>query len=383
MENNINVNTGNQININLDNNNGKLLSKNGGFEINDSAKACIAFIAFNILFSIVISFLGISTSGLAERNFFLYTILSVLIEGMFAFAALVVCGKRDIVKNTGMNKKVNSNIVGICFLISLISLLGFSNITNVFVKILYYFGYSSVLPSMEINTFGKYIGYLVSSCLVAGFCEELLFRGVIESGLKKWGIKVAVGFSALIFMLMHGNAEQTVHQFIIGVIIGYVFYKTNNLWLGVLIHTFNNFVPVTLSYLLAILPSTETATETVTTIGLGTILVNLIVAIIVASAGIYLLKILLRKLLKENENVNGKLEEEKTNENLVVVKVDGSEETVEVNIDNGKSENSNGETLKEKPNVPGIAIFMFTLSGLYLVGEWILALLIGFLNWHI
>jgi hypothetical protein len=46
-----------------------------------------------------------------------------------------------------------------------------------------------------------------------------LFRGVILSGFRKYGFKVTVFFSALIFMIMHGNAEQTIHQFIVGIIL--------------------------------------------------------------------------------------------------------------------------------------------------------------------
>lgn len=377
MENNINVNTGNQININMGGSQGELKKPVKELTIFDSAMACVLFLVLSFLFSLFISIAGINTSDLAENHFFFYIVLHVCTEGIFALAALFIVGRKSLVQTTGMDKKVNGNIVGICFLISIISLIGFSDLTNVFVEFLQYFGYSSVLPSMKIDTFGKYIGYLVSSCLVAGFCEELLFRGVVESGFKKWGMKVAVGFSALIFMLMHGNPEQTVHQFIIGVIIGYIYYKTNNLWLGVLVHVFNNFIPVTLSFLLEILPTTETASDVVVTtteIGLGTILINLIIAILVASAGIYFLKILLNKLFKENEMVNGETKEIQTEDNLVSIKVDGSEETIEVKVD---GENLNKDGKVDKPTISGLTIVLFFAAGMYFAYEWIFYLLKG------
>lgn len=381
MENNINVNTGNQININMGGARGELKKPVKELTIFESALACVLFLVISFLFSLFISIIGIDTKNLAERNFFLYIVVHVCTEGVFAVTALLIVGRRNLIRTTGMDKKVNGNIVGICFLISIISLIGFSDLTNVFVNFLQYFGYKSVLPEMKIDTFGKYIGYLISSCLVAGFCEELLFRGVVESGFKKWGMKVAVGFSALIFMLMHGNPEQTVHQFIIGVIIGYIFYKTNNLWLGVIIHVFNNAIAVTLSYILEILPVTETAADvaadaaaSTAEIGLGTILINLIIAILVASAGVYFLNILLKKLFKENETVNGESKENQTEDNLVSIKVDGSEETIEVKVD---GENLNKDGKIDKPVVSGLTIGLFIMAGLYFVYEWLFYLLKG------
>ena len=77
-----------------------------------------------------------------------------------------------------------------------------------------------------------YLIYIIISCVTPAVCEEILFRGTIASGLKEKGFKIALFGSAIIFTLMHGNPEQTVHQFIIGLVVGYIFLKTGNIWLG-------------------------------------------------------------------------------------------------------------------------------------------------------
>lgn len=349
-------------------------AKRSEFSIFDSALACVLFIAFNIMFVIFARITGLLNSGSSFVSF----ILQALVEAVFAVAAFVVakCRKTDLIVGAGMNKKVSWRIVAFCFLASLVSLLGFGNLTNVFLELLQYFGYSSILGSISINSFWQYLGYVISSCAIAAFCEELLFRGVIESGLKKWGIKVAVGFSALIFMLMHGNAEQTVHQFIVGVIVGYVFYKTNNLWLGVLIHAFNNFIPITQAYFLSLIPTGETVTETVVAIGLGDILIDLVIALALAAAGFYIISLLIKAIINENRCING---EEKTNDNLTSIKVDGDEQSVEMSID-GVEGYESVETIKpEDKKISGATIAMFAISGLYLVGEWILYTIYGFI----
>lgn len=376
MENNVNVNMGQQININMGETKGELLKSKNEFDISDSAYACVIFIIFSILFSFLLSFSGLTwkTSSL------LYFVLHILSEGMFALASIFVAKTRNknIVKATGMDKKVNGSIIGWCFLLAVVSLIGFGNITNVFIEFLEYFGYDSTSGNIVMNNFWQYLGWVISSCFVAGFCEELLFRGVVESGFKKWGIKVAVGCSALIFMIMHGSATQTVHQLIVGIILGYIFYKTNNLWIGFFVHFFNNFIPVTEVYLLTVLSNSGSLTETaeatteVATTGLGTILVDFIVALMFAGIGLYIVVAIIKQIKKENEKLNG-LEEKTNNDNVTSIKVDGAEQSVEITID-GQNSSDN-----EKPVISKGTIIMFVLSGLYLVLEWILGTIAGFM----
>lgn len=365
-------------NVNTDNN-GQLLSvKEVGFSINDSAFACIVFILLSNLFTFVLGLTGIKlVSGT-----FGYYFTSALVELMFAVAAVFVAysRKKNLVKSTGMNKKVNGNIAFWCFLASLVSLLGFGNLTNVFLEILYKLGYSSILGNISIGSFWQYLGMIFASCLVAAFAEELLFRGVIQSGLNKWGMRISVGVSALIFMLMHGNAEQTVHQFIVGIIVGYVFFKTNNLWIGVLIHMFNNFIPITQAYLLSLVPETEVAAEVVVSqIGWGTILIDFLFAILAAWAGVYFLNMILKKIFAEDAKLNGT---EDAKENLTSIKVDGDETKVEMTIE-GSAVSADGENLssdkKERPKLSTGTIVMFAIAGLYLVGTWIFYTVCGFL----
>ena len=352
--------------------NGQLLGlKNDGFTIFDSAFACVIFIIMTNLFSVLLKLSGISLVA----GTFVYYIVHAISELTFAVSAVIVVyvRKKSLVTHTGMKNKVNGNMVFLCFLASFVSLLGFGNLTNVFLEILTYCGYSSILGNIELNNFGQYIGMLFSSCLVAAFAEELLFRGVIQSGFKKWGIRVSVGISALIFMLMHGNAEQTVHQFIVGVLIGYVFYKTNNFWIGFLIHMFNNFIPVTQAFLLSLTTPEMLETQaSAVQVNLGTILIDLIIAGITAWAGLYFLKM----IFQENDKLNSS---QVANENLTSIKVDGDETQVEMSIEGNVVSEHQSETMpEEKPKISKGAIILFALSGIYLVGTWILYTVLGF-----
>lgn len=358
--------------------NNLLDSKKVKFGVSEAALASLLFVIYNFLFIEIYSFLpnGMKT-GIVSY------VASFLLEFTFALAAITVaCAKKtNLVKASGMNKKISVKMVFLGFLISIVSLIGFGNVTNLFLELLYSLGYSSVLSDVVIDSFWKYLGYVIVSCITPAVCEELLFRGTILSGLKQYGPKIAIIISTVIFTIMHGNAEQTVHQFIIGIIVGYIFYKTGNLWLGVIVHFFNNFISVTGSYIISLMPSSGTEEVASTAMSGLEILYNLLYVAVMAYLGYYFVKLLLKKLFDEDERVNGKNQE---NLNLQTITIDGEESVVEMAIDGETSvatSETSDEGFKQKQSKEPLStgsVIMFALSGVYLVFEWVATLLIGF-----
>jgi len=77
--------------------------------------------------------------------------------------------------------------------------------------------------------------------VVGPLFEEILFRGMILDGfLKRYSPWKSILWSSLIFGLFHLNPWQFIPAFILGVLMGYVYWKTRSLWLCVLIHFVNN-----------------------------------------------------------------------------------------------------------------------------------------------
>ena len=84
---------------------------------------------------------------------------------------------------------------------------------------------------------------LLSVCIFAPLFEEWLCRGFVLRGLlQKTNPAVAIAASALFFAVIHGNIWQGVPAFAIGLILGYVYYKTGSLKLTMLMHCANNAV---------------------------------------------------------------------------------------------------------------------------------------------
>ena len=240
-------------------------------------------------------------------------------------------------------------------------------------------GYKSVLGSISITTFWQYLGYVIASCVAPAIFEELLFRGTILSGLKEYGIKVAVIVSAVIFTFMHGNPEQTVHQFIIGAVVGYIFFKSGNLWLGIIVHFFNNFISVTQAYVLSFFM--DTTAEVTSQIAIVDLVVDVVIAAILAYVGFEIIKWLIQKLLVEDARLNGvteKVEEQQT------ILVDGQEVVAEVvvegadNVVSSDVATASGTNFKkEKQPISASTIVCFAVAACYMLYEWIGYLLVG------
>lgn len=83
-------------------------------------------------------------------------------------------------------------------------------------------------------------GYLTVG-IVAPITEELLFRKVMLPGLvKNYGVKKGIIWSAAFFAIFHLNPWQGLGAFLIGIFLAWLYLKTQNIWLCIFLHWFNN-----------------------------------------------------------------------------------------------------------------------------------------------
>lgn len=81
----------------------------------------------------------------------------------------------------------------------------------------------------------------IAIVIAAPILEELIFRGIILDGLlKRYSPVKAILFSSFLFGLVHLNPWQFVAAMVIGIFSGWIYYRTKNLWLPILIHLTNN-----------------------------------------------------------------------------------------------------------------------------------------------
>jgi hypothetical protein len=86
-------------------------------------------------------------------------------------------------------------------------------------------------------------GYFIIG-LLAPLAEELVFRGAILRSLLKWNSRpwVAILISAILFSAAHMNPAQIPHTLLIGLLLGWMYYRTDSIVPGVVFHWVNNTV---------------------------------------------------------------------------------------------------------------------------------------------
>ncbi|HPH45617.1 MAG TPA: type II CAAX endopeptidase family protein [Chryseolinea sp.] len=82
---------------------------------------------------------------------------------------------------------------------------------------------------------------MLTIVIAAPILEELIFRGIILDGLlKKYSPIKSILISSALFGIVHLNPWQFVTAMAIGILSGWVYYKTHNLLLCIIIHLVNN-----------------------------------------------------------------------------------------------------------------------------------------------
>lgn len=100
------------------------------------------------------------------------------------------------------------------------------------------------------------LGALLVNLFVVALCpavmEELFFRGCLQHMLAEWLKRpwLAILIAAVIFSLFHGDIFGFVPRFLLGCVLGFMFYSTNSIVPNICAHFFNN-ATVVVMYCLA------------------------------------------------------------------------------------------------------------------------------------
>lgn len=227
------------------------------YDERDAGKVYIWALILPIIVSIII---GIALTGAPKDeegkfiilkeiwfNYLLQIISALLLVGLyFSYTK----SHNISYKACGITKEPNYLMVIICIVV------GFSLcfFTDKFISLIAE-GFKAI--GININTslniplsnFGEYVLAIVLVAICPAICEELIYRGIILNGLRKYGKWTAILLSALAFCLMHGNIAQFPYTFLLGVVLGYVMFETSSLILCIAIHFFNNATVLTQMYI--------------------------------------------------------------------------------------------------------------------------------------
>lgn len=84
---------------------------------------------------------------------------------------------------------------------------------------------------------------ILGAVIVAAVAEEMLFRGIVLTTLEQFKDgATAIVLSAIFFALIHFNPWGAIQIVALGFVLGYLSWKSQSIWPGVLLHGLNNLV---------------------------------------------------------------------------------------------------------------------------------------------
>ena len=164
-------------------------------------------------------------------------------------------------------------------------------------------------PIPIASDLGEYFTLMAIIALSAGLCEEVFFRGMLMRGYESLGPIPAIFISAVLFGLFHFNIQNLAGPTVLGIIFGYLVYRTDSLFAGMIGHATNNGIAVTIGYL-ANVANNKFLQQDLETIGqmpgtlqmaLSTITIG-VVALVTGLCAFALLRIIIKDTQKERED---------------------------------------------------------------------------------
>ena len=217
-------------------------------------QAMIGAASMQILGVIASMLLGMLLLIGAFRTQFGYTMFNYVCSQLIMVVSiplfmLMVC-RKDLRTTVRLKKGIDAVQIGLLLLVSMGAFFLCQHLNGIFVQILSIFmGEPADLGLSEGAT--DLTQLLFQIVIVAGLpaiCEELFFRGFVLRAFERISVIAAVVLSSVVFAVMHGNLQQLVYAFLIGILLGTVVTVSDSLLAGAVIHFFMNLFSVGISY---------------------------------------------------------------------------------------------------------------------------------------
>lgn len=158
-------------------------------------------------------------------------LVTLYVIGLFLFINIT-----KKIPNTNIKKsKVNGKSITLCFLLQFTALMIMSVLVNIFANI------SGQELSTDLNTLTPYMIFMLT--VFNPIVEEFVFRKAFADKLLKYGELFYMMVSSFCFAIVHGvslGIPQIIYTFILGMIWSYLFVKTGNIKLPILLHSLSN-----------------------------------------------------------------------------------------------------------------------------------------------
>lgn len=227
----------------MENKTGKLLNGKGALA---GAGFSLSIVAYVVL--IVVG--GIFLTVFTKENSLVYKAIASIFAPVSLVTVTILMSKQTgekVLPATGVKKCSYKYFIASVLLAGGMFLgLGFFN--TFFAQILTGWGINVGGISLPLDTVWHYLLFILLSAVLPAVTEETLYRGFILNNTKHLGLAFACLMNGLIFALYHWSLGQLIYQFIYGVMLTLLAYKSGSVIPSIIAHFLNNLTALTLTY---------------------------------------------------------------------------------------------------------------------------------------
>ncbi len=174
---------------------------------------------------------------------FLIQIVVMFAVPLFMYSLLTKRSLKQTFSDCGF-KPISASMVLISIALGFTLYFINSFVADAFYSIISLFGYESLSAATSGSfTYTTLLKEFVLSCVLPGFCEEFLHRGIMLNAQKKHkNTRFCLIISSILFGLTHLNIRQFFYATILGFLMGIVSLASNSIYPCMIIHFMNNFL---------------------------------------------------------------------------------------------------------------------------------------------
>lgn len=103
---------------------------------------------------------------------------------------------------------------------------------------------------LQMNHISDVFINIIVIAFIASVAEEFFFRGILQQILIQSSnqINASILITAFLFSAVHMQFQGFFPRFALGLLLGYIFYWSKNLWVPIIMHFMNNAIIILLSY---------------------------------------------------------------------------------------------------------------------------------------
>ena len=185
---------------------------------------------------LVFAIIGAAGYSVNQGDYFQHQYTFIMIKSFLLFLSFGYARWFDMISFGMLSKKQLLLFIGI-FLLTVLVNIGYHAFFSV--------ASGASAQHLEETSKGLSLSFIVSATVLAPIQEELLFRGLLQGAVfdNSW---LGLVLTSSLFSFMHDpyDVPSFFYYLLLGVLLGFAYKKSQNLWVSTLVHIFYNSWPL-------------------------------------------------------------------------------------------------------------------------------------------